>query len=532
MARTKYDVCVIGSGAAGGALASKLARSGVKVCLVEGGPRREPSKLNSHSWPYERKPLGVPPVAVDQKKEPYEVIGDDIGIMRARVFGGRTTHWNAVALRFSRDDFREWSAAGIEEDWPISYDEIAPYYDEAERLMVVCGSKENLEVLPDGQFIRPLKLRCSEHILRRASRKLGLDVIPVRKALASEPGHGRAPCHFCGHCMMGCGVSAIYNTAEHAIPHGLASGNLEARIGWMAHELLANDEGRIRAARIVRTYGQEEDEIEASVFALCCGNIETPRLLLMSKSSRFPNGLANNADNVGRYLHGHVIGQTIGYLRDLAGLKPFNQDGAIDHAYIPRFKPYRKVDFTGGYGFQLNIRSYMYPMHAREMTGYGAEWKKRVRELQPAHTILAAYGKVIAQRENRVVLHDSRTDANGLPIPVVHFKWHANEWAQFDDMRQVARDVYDQAGVEFLFHPNDKPIGFASHEVGCTRMGKDPRTSVLNAKSQAWEVPNLFVTDGSSFTTFPEKNPTLTITALSLRAADSIVEMKRRGELG
>jgi choline dehydrogenase-like flavoprotein len=531
MARTTYDVCVIGSGASGGSLAWKLARNGIKVCLVEGGPRRDPSKLNTHSWPYERKPMGVPPVAVDQRKEPYEVIGDNISILRARVFGGRTTHWNAVALRFSRDDFREWSAAGIEEDWPISYDELAPYYDEAERLMVVCGSKENLEVLPDGQFIRPLKLRCSEQILKRASKKFGLNLIPVRKALASEPGHGRANCHFCGHCMAGCSVSAIFNTAEHAIPQGLSSGNLETRVGFMAHELLTNDEGRIRAARIVETYGRKEEEIQASVFVLCCGNIETPRLLLNSKSRRFPNGLANDNDNVGRYLHGHVIGQTMGYLKDMVGLKPFNQDGAIDHAYIPRFKPYRKVDFAGGYGFQLNIRSYMYPHHAREMTGYGAEWKKRVREMQPAHTILAAYGKVIAQRQNRVVLHETRKDSNGLPVPVVHFKWHDSEWAQFHDMRQVARDIYEQAGVEFMFHPHHEPIGFASHEVGCARMGKDPKTSVLNGKSQAWEVPNLFVADGSSFTTFPEKNPTLTLTALALRVGDNIIEMKRRGEL-
>ncbi|MEZ5361194.1 MAG: GMC family oxidoreductase [Bryobacterales bacterium] len=154
-----------------------------------------------------------------------------------------------------------------------------------------------------------------------------------------------------------------------------------------------------------------------------------------------------------------------------------------------------------------------------------------MRELQPAHTILAGYGKVIAQRENRVTLHETKKDANGLPIPVVHFKWHANEWAQFDDMRQVARDIYDQAGVEFLFHPGDRPAGFASHEVGCCRMGKDRKTSVLNGQSQAWEVPNLFVADGSSFTTFPEKNPTLTLTALALRVGDNILAKKQRGEL-
>jgi len=531
MPAKKYDVCVIGSGASGGSLAGELAQRGASVCLIEGGPPRPPEKINSHGWPYERKPLGVPPVRADIVKEPIEVIGDPISIMRARVFGGRTTHWNAVALRFSADDFREGSLHGIEEDWPITYDELAPYYDKAERLMVVCGSKENLDVLPDGQFIRPLKLRCSEHILRRASAKFGMRLIPVRKALASEPGHGRANCHFCGHCMMGCGVSAIFNTARHAIPQGVASGKLDIRQGWMAHELLTDDEARIRSARIVRTYGTEEDEVQADVFALCCGNVESPRLLLNSKSARFPNGLANNSDNVGRYLHGHIIAQTVGHLKDLVGVKPFNQDGAIDHAYIPRFDPYRKVDFVGGYGFQINIRSYMYPQHAKQLEGYGADWKKKVRELQPAHSILAGYGKVIAQRENRVTLHPTKKDANGLPVPVVHFRWHANDLAQFHDMRRVALDIYEQAGVAFQFHPNEEPVGFASHEVGMARMGKNPKTSVLNKWNQAWEVKNLFVTDGGSFTTFPEKNPTLTITALALRTADSILEMKQRREL-
>ena len=151
--------------------------------------------------------------------------------------------------------------------------------------------------------------------------------------------------------------------------------------------------------------------------------------------------------------------------------------------------------------------------------------------MQPAHTILAGYGKVIGQRDNRVTLHPNRKDANGLPVPVVHFKWHANDLAQFHDMRRVAREIYEEAGVGLMFHPHEEPIGFASHEVGVCRMGKDPRTSVLNQYNQAWEVKNLFVTDGSSFTTFPEKNPTLTITALALRTADSILEMKRRREL-
>lgn len=527
----KYDVCVIGSGAAGGALSAELARKGARVALVEGGPYRDPSRLNSHAWPYEQAESRGSPVRADVSKEPYEVRGDRISITRARVFGGRTTHWNAVALRFAPNDFREWSLNGVEEDWPLSYEEIAPYYDRAERMMVVCGTKENLEVLPDGQFIKPLPLRCSERILARASRKLGIRLIPVRKALATEPGRGRATCHYCGHCMQGCGVSAIYNTAEHVIPQARRSGRLDVRIGWMAHELVADEEARVRSVRIVEREGRREEEIRAEVFALCCGNIESPRLLLNSRSRRFPNGLANNSDNVGRYLHGHLTAGTYGFLKELVGRRPVHRDGAIDHAYIPRFRPLRKVDYVGGFGFQVNVRSFMTPHHARHLKGYGGRWKKKVRDLHQAHSMLGGYGKVIAQRENRVTLHPTRKDVNGLPVPIVDFHWHENDLAIHRDMLRTAQEIYDQAGVEFLYLAGEKPGGFASHEVGVTRMGRDPRTSVSNGFNQAWEVRNLFVVDGGSFTTFPEKNPTLTITALALRAADNIMAMKRRGEL-
>ena len=532
MATKKYDVCVIGSGAAGGALATSLAEQGVKTVLVEGGPYRDPAKIDSHRWPYENMKSTVPPVRVVPDREPTIYRGDPVGLSRARVLGGRTTHWNAVSLRFSADDFREWSLNGIEEDWPITYDEIAPYYDQAEERMVVCGTKEGLEVLPDGKFIKSLPLRCSEKILQRASAKFGIRLIPVRKALTTEPGHRRATCHHCGHCMMGCGVSAIYNTAEHMIPVAMETGNLDLHVDWMAHELLTDADGNIRAGRFVERAGSKEMEIEARVFAVCGGSVETPRLLLNSRSTKFPNGLANNGDNVGRYLHGHCTSMTFGFLSDLVGREPVNNDGAFDHAYIPRFKPYRKVDYSGGFGYQINIRSYMSPSHAHHLHGYGEGFKRRVRELHQGLSILGGYGKVVAARNNRVTLHSTRKDANGLPVPIVDFKWSDNDRAIHKDMLATADEIYAEAKVDFLYRTQVETIGgFASHEVGTCRMGTDPKTSVLNKWNQAHEVKNLFVIDGSTFTTFPEKNPTLTITALAMRAADSIVEMSRRREI-
>ncbi len=531
MPAEKFDVCVIGSGAAGGTLAGELTRRGARVALIEAGKYRDPSKLRTHAWPYDQtKPPDMPSVTVDAKREPVAYEGDRISVSRGRVIGGRTTHWNAVALRFSEDDFREWSVNGIEENWPITYRELAPYYDRAEELMVVCGTRENLGVLPDGRFIRPLSLRCSETILARASKKIGMRVIPVRKALATEAGHGRASCHYCGHCMEGCGVSAIFNTAEHVIPKARQTGRLTLRSGWMVRELRTGDEARVRSALIFERDSRREEEIHADVFAVCGGNIESARLLLNSRSPRFPNGLANNNDVVGRYLHGHITGEVQGYLRDLVGTKPGNQDGALDHAYIPRTESAEGAEYAGGFGIQLNVRGYMRPHHARHVPGFGGEFKRRVRDLHPAHTSALAFGKVVAHADNRVTLHPTRVDDYGLPLPHVNFHWQPNDVAMYKAMLDGCHKLYEEAGVVFRVQ-RQGPTGFASHEVGCVRMGNDPKTSVLNRFNQTREVKNLFVIDGSSFTTFPEKNPTLTIVALAIRAAENIMRMKDRGDV-
>ena len=524
MPQLQFDVCVIGAGAAGGVLAATLARAGVEVVLVEGGPYRDPRLLDNHSWGYERKPRRAPPVMVDAALEPMEQRGDPVGIARARVLGGRTTHWNAVALRFSEADFQERTRAGMEDDWPIRYAELAPYYDRAERLMVISGTRENLEVLPDGHFIRPLEPRCSERILGRACGRLGLRMIPVRKAVATEPGRGRAQCHFCGHCMQGCEVSAIFNTAEHVLPAAQRTGKLKLVVNSMARQLLMGADGLARAVSVVDRRTRREQEIRARVFALCCGNIESPRLWLNSQ-------LANSHDVVGRYLHGHITGQTLGYLGELVGTRPVNQDGATDHVYIPRFERGRRKDYAGGFGYQLNYASYAAPHHAKRLPGYGETFKRRVRELQPGFSMLGGFGKVVADRRNRVTVDPARRDAYGIPIPVVEFRWGANDRALYRDMIATAQEIYEAAGAKLVLAPEGPPGGFASHEVGAMRMGQDPRTSVVDRYCRTHEVKNVFVTDGSCFPTFPEKNPTLTIVALALRTADGILELRRRGQI-
>jgi len=534
-----FDVCVIGSGPAGGVLSKELAEAGAKVALVEAGRVMTPQDFHTHAMPYElpyRGKTDGPQPAAAYPPEMGRSIRyqdcDDIAVDRIRAVGGRSIHWNAVCLRFAERDFRERSLEGIEEDWPLSYQELAPYYSHVERMIGVTGSKDNLEIVPDGEYLRPLKLRCSEQIVKRACKKMGIPMVPTRKAVLTEPYDDRPPCHYCGHCMRGCDVGAIFSVPVSMFPKALRTGNFTLMPNRLARDLLVDREGKVRAVSVVNTSTRQEEEIRARVFAVCSASIESARLLLNSRSPQFPHGLANSNDVVGRYLTGHVGCGIRAYLADLAGTPPVNNDGATDHSYIPRFNlngPWR--NYVGGFHYQLQFSSFMVPHQAYHLDGFGKPFKQQVRRLQPGYFQLGGFGKVLARPENRVTVDPKVLDGYGIPIPVVHCRFGKNDRALWKDMKERAEEILHIAKASLIIHDNPEPSGFASHETGTVRMGKDPRTSVLNSNCQTHEVKNLFVVDGSCFTTSPEKNPTLTIMALAARAAHHMAAEVKKGDL-
>lgn len=534
-----YDVCVIGSGAAGGIVAKELCEGGAKVIMLEAGKEVPLSDFLSHVWPYDLPYRGLR----GEKQKPFYQDNvrasiryedcDPISVDRIRVLGGRTVHWNAVTLRYAARDFKERSLNGIEEDWPLTYEELSPYYECVEQMLGVCGQDDGLEIVPGGKhYLPPIPWRCSEHILHRALTKMGIPLISVRKAVLTVPYDNRPPCHYCGHCMDGCDVGALYNSAVAMIPKAQATGNFTLRQNALAREILVDREGLARAVSFVDTQTKAEEQVRAKIVVLCCATVESPRLLLNSCSPQHPNGLANSNGIVGRYLNGHLgVGANI-YLSELEGLHPWNQDGATDHVYIPRYNHlFDKKNYAGGWGFQVNYGSYMFPHQASRTHGYGAAYKARVREMQTGYSMLGSFGKVEARPENYVTVDPKQIDDYGVPIPVVHFLFGENDYALWRDNQRSLEEICSNLKGQTLFNIGKKPGGFASHEAGTVRMGKNPKTSVLNAFCQAHEVKNLFVTDGSCFTTSSEKNPTLTIMALSLRAADYIKRQRRRGEL-
>jgi choline dehydrogenase-like flavoprotein len=533
-----YDVCVIGSGAAGGFAAKILTEAGADVILLEAGTKGRLEDLSIHDWPYElpKRGFGLNKQASlypDEISRDVEYQGDRIGVDRIRTLGGRTFHWNAATLRFSADDFRERSLHGFEEDWPLSYAELAPFYDYVEREMHVFGTREGLPQLPDGNFVAPPpRFRCADAIAQKKLAPRGIKVIPARKAVLTKSRGARGACHYCGHCMDVCDVRAVWSSDVTVIPEALATGKLTLRLNALARQIMVNPDGLVSGVSIIDRATGREEEIAARIVVLGCATIESARLLLNSKSEKFPNGLANNHDVVGRYLGGHVAAGAQGYIKDLLNQDTWSGDGMTDHAYIPRFNHERgKLDYVGGFGMQLNYASYRHPAHAKDVRGFGAGYKQRVRDLQPALFHAGAFGKVEQRAENRVMIHPTKRDKWGIPTPLIQFNWSENDRKLFAAMRAGVLEIFDTLGMEMALTNGLVMGGFASHEVGTIRMGKDQKTSVLNAHNQAHEVKNLFVVDGSSFTTFPEKNPTLTIAALSVRAARYIVAQKKKGEL-
>jgi choline dehydrogenase-like flavoprotein len=535
----KVDVCIVGSGAAGGVMAKELCEGGAKVVMLEAGQRVNPWDLLSHRWPYElpfrgfRGEKQAPFYQGDVAKSISYADSDHISIDRVRVLGGRTMHWNAVTLRYAPRDFKEWSMQGIEEDWPLTYEEIAPYYDRIEQIIGVCGNDDHLDILPAGKnYLPPIPWRCSEHAMKRATDAMGIPLIAVRKAVLTRPYDKRAQCHYCGHCMDGCDVASIFSSPDCMLPKAQATGNFTLRENALAREVLVDHEGLASGVSFIDTVTGTEQQIKASIVVVCASTVESARLLLNSRSPQHPAGLANSSGKVGHYLNGHLNESIIIYLDEFAGQKPSNQDGATDHVYVPRYNHlFGKTDYVGGWGFQVNYSTYMFPQQATRMAGYGAAFKERVRKMQPGFLSFGAWGKVTAEDRNQVTVDPSRVDAHGIPTPVVHFRFSENDhalWrASSASIMEVSSHMKGTAFPSF----GKGPTGFASHEVGTVRMGKDPRTSVLNGYCQARDVKNLFVTDGSSFTTSSEKNPTLTIMALSMRAADYIKEQRRKGEL-
>lgn len=557
-----YDVCVIGSGAGGGMAAKVLTEGGLTVALLEaGGPVNPSTDYKMFLWPYDLLHRGVgvggkaaenfgeflaPNGAWKIEGEPYtSAPGANFQWFRSRIVGGRTNHWGRIALRFSPIDFKSKTRDGIGDDWPITYDDISPYYDKVESYIGVFGSHENIPSAPNGIFLPPPKPRCTELIIKKACDSLNIACIPSRLAILTKPLNGRPSCHYCAQCGRGCATGSNFSSSQVLIPPALETGRLMLVPQAMARKILVGPDGKASGVSYIDKTTHTEKRIAARAVVVAASACESARLLLNSKSQLFPDGLANSSGQVGRNLTDSVGSDGEGYFPQLEKMPPHNHDGTGGmHLYIPWWKYDRTNDFPRGYHIELGggremPSAGMFHDFCEEVEGYGASLKAACRKRYGTTIGFSGRGEMVPNPDSFCEIDPEVVDQFGIPVLRFHFKWSDYELRQARDMQQTFRAIVEAAGGQYTTATESdgpypfgiQPGGKIIHEVGTARMGADPKTSVLNGFCQAHDVKNLFVTDGAPLVTNPDKNPTLTIMALSWRASEYLLDQAKKGSL-
>ena len=557
-----YDVCIIGSGAAGGTAAKILTEGGLNVVMLEAGPPVVPARdYKEHMWPYDLAHRGegvggkhrdgiesvndeflAPNGFWNIEGEPYTTApGSTFYWFRSRIVGGRTNHWGRIALRFAPVDFKARSHDGMGDDWPISYEDIAPYYDKVESYIGVFGSKENIPSAPDGVFLPPPKPRCTEIFIKRACDKIGVTCIPSRLAIITQDHNGRPACHYCGQCGRGCIPASNFSSSQVMIPPAQKTGRLTLITEAMARELIVGKSGKVEAVSYIDKKTRTEQQVRARAVVLGASACESARLLLNSRSPLFPDGLANGSGVVGRYLTDSVGSNGAGYFPQLEKIPPHNHDGVGGmHLYMPWWKYDRKNEFLRGYHIEFGGGRYMpsvgeFDDVCDQVEGYGAALKKKCRDSYGTVIGFAGRGEMIPNRDCYCEIDRNQVDEWGIPVLRFHWQWGDNELAMAQDMQNTFRQIVEAAGGTYLESrlPESKISngGEIIHELGVVRMGDDKNKSALNGYCQAHEVKNLFVTDAASFVSNADKNPTLTIMALSWRASEYLLREAKKGNI-
>jgi choline dehydrogenase-like flavoprotein len=557
-----YDVCIIGSGAAGGTAAKILTEGGLNVVMIEAGPPVNPEKdYKEHVWPYQLPHRGAgiggkasdnfseflaPNGSWDIEGEPYTVAeGSRFRWFRSRIVGGRTNHWGRIALRFAPVDFKSRSSDGMGDDWPISYEDLAPYYDKVESYIGVFGTKEGVSSAPDGVFLPPPKPRCTENIIKQACDKINVTCIPSRLAVITQPHNGRAACHYCGQCGRGCVTASNFSSSQVMIPAAQKTGRFTLITNAMAREIVVGKDGKAQAVSYIDKPTRTEKKVYARAFVVGASACESARLLLNSKSSLFPDGIANSSGVIGRYLTDSVGSSGGGHFPQLEKMPPHNHDGVGGmHMYMPWWKFDRKNEFLRGYHIEFGGGREMpgvgeFGGVCEEFEGYGTALKQKCRSVYGTYIGFAGRGEMIPNQNSYCEIDPDTLDQWGIPVLRFHWQWSDNEVKMARDMQQTFRAIVEAAGGTYHARvrsdgPNPYGIedgGVIIHELGVVRMGSSPKTSVLNGFCQAYDVKNLFVTDAACFVSNPDKNPTLTIMAVSWRASEYLLDQARKGDL-
>ncbi|MBD3630065.1 GMC family oxidoreductase [Cyclobacterium sp.] len=565
-AEDSYDVIIVGSGAGGGMASKILSEAGLKVAVVEAGADFDPAKEEHRTqlrppWESPRRgagtvrPFGDFDAAIggwDIEGEPYTRGQDsEFDWFRSRMLGGRTNHWGRISLRFGPLDFKRKNLDGLGDNWPIGYEDVAPYYDKVDKLIGVFGSKEGINNEPDGFFLPPPKPRLHELHIKKGADKINLPVIPSRLSILTRPvNNERGTCFFCSQCNRACQIYADFSSGTCLVKPAMKKGKVDLFTMSMVRKVTTNEQGEATGVTYISKLDMQEYKLNARVVVLGASACESARIMLNSKSKTHPDGLGNSSGHVGRYLHDSTGADRMGILPDMMDRQRYNEDGVGGmHIYTPWWLNEKNLDFARGYHIEywggMGMPSYGFGGGMDTMRqyvkdefgnpspngGYGQGLKKDIRRFFGSTVGMSGRGESIPQYSNYCEIDNQVVDKFGIPVLKFHYKWTDQELKQARHMHETFEEVLGSMGAIIL---GNKPgaeqqyglhkPGRIIHEVGTTRMGDDASTSVLNKFSQAHDCKNLFVVDGGSFVSQADKNPTWTILALSWRTSEYIID--------
>lgn len=564
----QYDAIVVGSGAGGGMATWRLAQAGLRVALVEAGPWYDPAddrQRTQFRYPWESprrgastrlRPFGDFNACIggwELDGEPFTTAeGTDFVWWRARMLGGRTNHWGRISLRFGPLDFKRRDIDGLGDNWPIGYEDVKPYYDKVDKLIGVFGTNEGLPNDPDGFFLPPPKPRLHELYYIRGARSAGVPVYPARKSILTKRiNDERGVCVYCRQCDRACSLHADFSSSTVLIYPAVASGRVDVYTNTMVRKVDTGPDGSATGVSCIDRGNRRELRINGRSVVLAASACSTARILLNSISAQHGSGLGNSSGHVGRYLHDSTGASRAAFLPELMDRDIYNEDGVGGmHVYTPWWLEGANLDFARGYhleiGGGMGMPSYGFGFAANQykaflgerVGGYGNGLRDDVRRFYGSRLSIACRGESVPQYGNHCELDPEVVDEWGIPVLRFDYRWTEQEINQARHMQDTMEELLEASGGILL---GDKPgperqygltqPGEIIHEVGTTRMGDDPATSVTNRYGQLHDAGNVFVADAGTFVSQADKNPTWTILALAWRTSDYIVEQMQQRNL-
>jgi choline dehydrogenase-like flavoprotein len=554
MSTREFDVIVIGTGAGGGMAISALCNAGLSVCALDAGRRLDPKKdFRNHRMPYDLPFRGLGDPA--NRKRSYGYMDNEYvpGIWEHEIeystapgtvwqwprcfqVGGKTNFWGRSSARMGDIDFRAASLDGYDVDWPVKYDEIAPFYSRVERLIGVASTVQNRPSNPDGEYLPPMKLRCLDRILEAGAKKIGVPYLPDRIAQLTRPHNHLPACHFCGDCTTGCEVGAFFSSPWVLLPAAEKSGKLHLREHALAKNILVDSEGNAKGVAYIDRNTKQELEVYGRAVVVAASCVESAHIMLNSKSRHWPTGVANSSGQLGRNLCDHMYGSVAhGYLPQLLGRPSFPDNvSSSTIVWMPRWQNLnnpREEKFIRGYSVYPGGGCGEFPHYHEQVEGFGVDFKREIKRRYPTPVGFTIQAPSLRTDSNYVDIDPERKDVYGIPQVRVHFQWDENTLLMWEHAKAVCGDLIKAAGGEYL-GAADAPEtpGFSLHETGTCRMGNDPKRFVTNRFGQTHDVPNLYVCDASVFPYCTDKTTTLSILAFTLRTCEYIAGNFKTGE--